>query len=248
MVLVREKYPTAGPPEGKLLFCFPYGGAGASLYRAWSPLLPTGIEVRPMQLPGRESRYREPLLASIDGLVKDLVGTFEPTPKGPFAFFGHSIGALIAFELTRELRHRNASGPALLVLSGYPAPHLTRDRLRLSHLPTEVLLQSLEAGAEISDELKAHPELLDLALPILRADLEAVETYEYAPEPPLDCPIVALSGSDDLGASAAQMEAWAVHTRRAFRLHLFQGGHFFLNTSRLDVIATIAKAIGELGD
>lgn len=232
--------------RGKLrLFCFPYGGAGGSVYRSWPALVPPDIEVCLVQFPGRETRYREAPLTRIELLVEDLVRGFDSAPKSPFAFFGHSIGALVAFELARELRRRGAIGPLLLALSGYPAPHLTRDRPRVSHLPKQELLHILNAEFDISDEVRAHPDLLDLVLPILRTDIEAVETYKYRAGPPLDSQIVVFGGSEDREARAAQLPAWAEHTRLPCRLHMFQGGHFFLNTSRTEVIATLVAALRE---
>lgn len=233
--------------RGKLrLFCFPYGGAGGSVYRSWLPLVPPDIEVCPVQFPGREIRYREPPLTRVDALIEALVRDFQTALAGPFAFFGHSIGALVAFELARELRRRRAPGPALLVLSGYPAPHLQRERPRVSHLPKQELLEALVADFDMSDEVRAYPELLDLVLPTLRADLEAVETYVYRQEPPLDCPIVVFGGSEDREAGAAQLREWAEHGRSSFQLQLFQGGHFFLNTSREEVVATLVAALREV--
>lgn len=227
------------------LFCFPYGGAGGSIYQSWFPLVPPDIEICPVQFPGRETRYREPLLTRIEALVEELAQGFQTPPEGPFAFFGHSIGALVAFELARELRRMRAPGPFLLALSGYPAPHLARERPKVSHLPKQELFEALLADFDVSDEVRAYPELLDLVLPALRADFEAVEAYVYRQEPPLDSPIVVFGGSEDREARAAQLREWAEHSRSFFRMHLFQGGHFFLNTSREVVVATLVAALEE---
>jgi surfactin synthase thioesterase subunit len=221
------------------LFCFPYGGAGASFYRDWSQGLPDWIEVRPMQLPGRESRFREAPYTRLEPLVAEMTGKIESEPA-PFALFGHSLGALVAFEVARELRRRGRPAPALLVVSGFGAPHLPRERPRVTHLPADEFWREVQAHYDVTPEVMADPMIRELAYPVLRADLEIVETYEYRAEPPFDFPLAAFGGVGDPEATEEQVAAWKDYSRQPVAVRIFPGGHFYVNSSRKDVLATLA--------
>ncbi|HZF13058.1 MAG TPA: thioesterase domain-containing protein [Thermoanaerobaculia bacterium] len=222
------------------LYCFPYGGAGASAYRGWGEELPSWIDVRPMQFPGRENRFREPLHTRLEPLVAEMAGRVET--KEPYALFGHSLGALVAFELTRTLRRTGRPTPALLVLSGFGAPHLLRDRPRVTHLAPDAFWERVAAHYDVTPEVLAEPLLRELAYPVLRADLEIVETYVHRPEAPLDLPLVAWGGVGDPEASEEQVTAWKEHSRQPVEVRIFPGGHFYVNSSRPAVLAALAEA------
>jgi surfactin synthase thioesterase subunit len=225
------------------LYCFPYGGAGAAAFRGWSRALPDWIEVVPVQVPGREARYHEAPLSHVEPLVADLMRTFHPA--GPFALFGHSLGALIAFELARELRRRGRPQPAALLVSGLPAPHLPRVRPRISHLPDTELVAALRGQFDLTEELMEHPELIEMALPVLRADFAVVETYVYREEPPFEFPIHVFGGLSDPEASADELAGWARHSTRPVPMKTFPGGHFFLNTERERLLEAVTAALRE---
>jgi surfactin synthase thioesterase subunit len=227
------------------LFCFPYGGAGASGYRAWARSLPEWVEIVPVNLPGREARFREAAYTRIEPLLAELVTTLDFT-RGPFAFFGHSLGALVAFALTRELRRRGKPLPSLLAVSGYPAPHLHRDRPHIAHLPQEEFVAMLREHFDITDELLGDPVVAEMALPVLRADLAVVETYTYGGEPPLDLPLVAFGGIGDPEASEEQIRGWQAQSSRPARVRMFPGGHFFVNAERQAVLDELALALRAL--
>ncbi|HEV7519244.1 MAG TPA: alpha/beta fold hydrolase [Thermoanaerobaculia bacterium] len=231
------------PPTRLPLYCFPYGGAGASAYRDWSRGLPEWIEVRPLQPPGRETRFREAPYTRLAPLVEEMVGKVE-AERGPFALFGHSLGGLVAFELARELRRRGRPAPALLVVSGFGAPHLTRDRPRVSHLAADDFWREVQAHYDVTPEIVAEPIFRELAYPVLRADLEIVETYVYRAEPPFDFPLVALGGLGDPEASPEQIAAWKEHSRQPVEVRMFPGGHFYVNSSRPAVLETVMAALG----
>jgi surfactin synthase thioesterase subunit len=231
------------PPARLPLFCFPYGGAGASAYRDWSRGgLPEWIDVRPMQPPGRETRFREEPYTRLEPLVADMVGKVA-LERGPFALFGHSLGGLVAFELARELRRRGRTGPALLVVSGFGAPHLLRDRPRVSHLAPDDFWREVQAHYDVTPEIVAEPLFRELAYPVLRADLEIVESYVYREEPPFDFPLVALGGIGDPEASPEQIAAWKEYSRQPVEVRMFPGGHFYVNSSRPAVLKTVVAAL-----
>lgn len=224
------------------LFCFPYGGAGASGYRAWARFLPSSVEIVPVNFPGRETRFRETPHTEIGPLLEELLTTLDFT-SGPFAFFGHSLGALVAFALTRELRGRRKPMPRLLVVSGYPAPQLHRDRPHVGKLPHDKFVATLREHFDVTDELLDNPILAEMALPVLRADLSVVESYAYRDEPPLDFPLVAFGGIGDPEASEEQIRGWQAQSTRPVPVRMFPGGHFFINSDREAVLDELASAL-----
>jgi medium-chain acyl-[acyl-carrier-protein] hydrolase len=225
------------------LFCFPYAGGAASIYRGWTGKVAPGIEVCPVQLPGRGNRLKEPPFKRIEPLLEEVADALSPYLEGSFAFFGHSMGALISFELTRFLRRENRPTPIHLFLSGRPAPQKLRKHDRTYDLPETEFIEELRRLKGTPQEVLAHPELMDMLSPILRADFELCETYQYVPEPPLSCPITAFAGLLDEDATREQMEGWREHTSEAFTLRMFPGDHFFLHDSAPLILQMIARAM-----
>jgi len=227
------------------LFCFPYGGAGASGYRAWARSLPEGVEIVPVNFPGRESRFREEPYTRMEPLLAELVASLDLT-SAPFAFFGHSLGGLVAFELARELRRLGKPAPSLLAVSGYPAPQLHRDRPHVAHLPQDQFVATLREHFDVTAEILDDPVLAEMALPVLRADLAIVETYSYRDEPPLDLPLAAFGGAGDPEASEEQIRGWQAQSTRPVRVRMFPGGHFFVNADREAVVGELAATLRTL--
>jgi medium-chain acyl-[acyl-carrier-protein] hydrolase len=223
------------------LYCFPYGGAGASAYRDWTRALPEWIDLRPQQPPGRETRFRESPHTRLAPLVAEMAGKVE-AERGPFALFGHSLGGLVAFELARELRRTGRPAPVLLVVSGFGAPHLLRDRPRVSHLAPDDFWREVQAHYDVTPEIAAEALFRELAYPALRADLEIVETYVHREEPPFDFPLLAMGGLGDPEASPEQIEGWKEYSRRPLPVRIFPGGHFYVNSSRTEVLAEVTAA------
>jgi medium-chain acyl-[acyl-carrier-protein] hydrolase len=217
-------------PDARLrLFCFPYGGAGASLYRGWSAALPATVAVCPVQLPGRENRLAEPSFRRLQPLVQALADGLTPHLDVPFALFGHSLGALVSFELARELRRRGRY-PASLLVSSFRAPHLPDPDPPIYHLPDAEFIQELVELGGTPPEVLENAELMELVLPRLRADLEVCDTYAYLPETPLACPIAVFGGVDDQEVRPEELAGWREHTSGAFRLRLFTGDHFYVHS------------------
>ena len=230
-------------PAARLrLFCFPPAGGGDALFRAWWQGLPADVEVCGIQLPGRDLRRREPPITRITPLVQALADALGPELARPYALFGHSTGARVAFELARERRRRDQPGPAVLVVSGRPAPHCP-ERDPMHALAAEPLIARLRRLGGTPEAVLREPELMAMFLPIVRADLEVNEVEAHRPEPPLGCPIVAFGGAHDERCRRDELAAWREHTRGAFTLELFPGGHFFVQTAGQALLAALGRAL-----
>jgi medium-chain acyl-[acyl-carrier-protein] hydrolase len=232
-------------PEARLrFFCFPYAGVGSVAYRGWADGLPPAVEVRPVQLPGRESRLREPAYTSLTALVAVLAETILSLLDRPYIFYGHSLGALVAFELARQLRRRQAPLPVHLFLSSRRASHLPDSRTPIYHLPDAAFTVEVQRRYNgIPQIILQDAELMALFLPTLKADFSILETYRYRDEPPFDFPISVFGGAQDPIVSAEELAAWRLHTAQAFTQLMFPGDHFFLQSQRSLLLSAISKEL-----
>ena len=226
-------------PGKPRLFCFPYAGAGALAYRPWIAPLSPAVSVCPVRLPGRETRINEEPLQSMAALVKAIDAAITPYLDHPFAFFGHSMGAAIAFELARSLNRHGKTLPAALYVSGARAP-----QFRLNWMPPpppddRELLDQLRRLDGIPSEVLENPQVMEYALPVLRADTTLFRNYVYAAEPPLPLPIFAYGGRSDPNVTAEHVEAWRNQTTAAFVRREFEGGHFFINSASEEFLRTL---------
>lgn len=228
------------------LLCFPHAGGGASMFRSWTGELAHVADVWPIQLPGREGRWHEPALTQISALAEALCEGLQPLFQAPFAFFGHSMGSFVAFELARQLRREKLREPIALIVSAARAPQIPDPDPPTHHLRTSELLQELKRLNGIPRELLDHPELLALLLSTLRADMKLCETYRYADEPPLDCPIWAYGGEHDNKVRLAHLVQWETQTTQEFSLRLFPGDHFFVKDASRVVTQALAEALPRL--
>jgi surfactin synthase thioesterase subunit len=231
------------------LFCVPFAGGGASAFNAWSNALPDSVEIQAVQLPGRESRHREPALADLREAAKLIVGALESYLDRRYAFFGYSMGALIAFEVICELRRRGAPLPAQLFVGAMRAPALPAMLPALAQLPVDAFLTRVRHYYEPPAVTWENLDLLELVLPVLRADMALCESYVYRSEPPFDFPIQAFAGLRDRSVPIHAVQAWRAQTTGDFAVELFDGGHFFLNASLARMHAVmISRLNAVLGD
>lgn len=231
---------TAPRPDADVrLFCLPYAGSGASAFRAWPMAFGPRVDIVGVQLPGRESRLREPVVID-PAQVADAISA---AADRPFAIFGHSMGGRLAFEVTRQLRDAGRPLPVRLYPSAISPPHLVTVGPfdGLSRLDDEELTARLAEGGGVPAAVLAEPELFELLLPILRADLTWVDDYEFVEDEPLPVPVMALAGETDLVAPAERMDGWARHTTADVTLHTLTGGHFFLH-EQLGALAGLIEA------
>ncbi|MBB3121812.1 thioesterase II family protein [Pseudoduganella violacea] len=226
------------------LLCFPHAGAGPSQFRSWLAAGPDRLQITPVALPGREARYKDAAPRRLDALLHDVSRHIEPLLDQPFAMMGHSMGALLAFELARLLRRAGRRQPERLFVSAFRAPHLGGRWPPLHALPAPLLKAELLRLDGTPPGVLVQPDLMDTLLPVLRSDLEIAEHYRYQPEPPLACPITCLGGIADERISRPELRGWQQHTTAEFRLRLFPGGHFYLYKTPVLVQHAICADLG----
>lgn len=225
------------------LFCFPFAGGSASAYRDWHRWLPDDIELCAVQLAGRETRFSEPLQTCLHKLVDQLFEELHPFfASAPFVFFGHSMGALLAYFTARRVFHEMRLEPEHLHVSARSAPHMPQKN-RMATLPEEELVSQLRKVGEIPESILQQPLARKLFLRTLRADFELSETFQYREEPPFNCPISAYGGQDDPLVSAEDLAKWQIHTCRDFQVNLFPGGHSYLRPCGSELIVRIVAQL-----
>jgi len=196
-------------------------------------------------LPGREHRLAEPAYSNIDALVPALLDGIRTHLDRPFAIFGHSMGALVAFELTRTLHRLGMQQPVRLFLSAHRAPHLPDRRPPLHALPESEFWSALRALGGTPDEVLDHQELMALVEPMLRADFQLCETYRWRSEPRLDVPFTVFGGLEDPNIALHELEAWREETNEAMRVTMLPGDHYYLHHSHVSLVGEIVRGLGE---
>jgi medium-chain acyl-[acyl-carrier-protein] hydrolase len=217
-----------GEAVDRRIFCFPFAGGGTSSYRRWAASVRDGIELCAIQLPGHEDRLSEPSRSRLSDLIPELIEQLAPYLDRPFALFGHSMGALIAFELARTLGASGAPAPIHLFVSGRRAPHLAAKRRPLHTLAPMAFESELRRLQGTPTAVLDDRETMDLLTPVLRTDFAICETYVFDGGA-VDVPISVFGGADDPEATREELEAWRACTRAACEVHLFPGNHFFLH-------------------
>jgi len=243
---MRFQVPIPRPDAAVRLFCFPHAGGAAASYIGWSRALENqSIEVAAAQLPGRNGVASEPPCTDLDRLVGMFADAIAPLADRPYALFGHSLGALVAFELARALRQRDEPGPMHLFVSGAFAPQLPADSAPLRFIEGDTAF--LEAvAAKYGGVPRIVLEQADLrasVVPALRADLALTETYTYRSAPPLSCPISAYAGAADPIVSPERLAEWRHQTCAAFSCRLFDGQHFYLSRARDTLLADVTSRL-----
>lgn len=225
-------------PQPRLrLIVFPYAGGGPGAFTHWRPQLPRDVELRVAQLPGHGARLTELPLRHMERLVSPLAMAL--LPLGPLVFYGHSLGAFVAFEVARYLRRLRHGQLLKLIVSGQRAPQLPQRTAVVHAWPDAEFIADLRAQQGTSEEVLRNAELMQLLLPMLRADFALCETYRYRDEPPLAVPLTAWGGDADPKVTQAELAAWQVQTQGHFTQRSFPGGHFFLHTQEAALWAAL---------
>lgn len=216
--------------DGKLarLICFHHAGSTPLVFRSWHRVL-DHTQVIAVSLPGRAFRRNEPPAEKLDEICEGIVEELQLITDIPYLFFGHSMGALLAFEVARHLRQSGLRLPEKLIVSGHRAPQLPRRLEQIHDLPDAALIEELRGLEGTPEELLVRPEMIGALLPILRSDLKLAETYQYHAEPPLDIPIIASRGSRDSFVSNEELTAWESQSTIGCQTLEFLGGHFYFS-------------------
>jgi medium-chain acyl-[acyl-carrier-protein] hydrolase len=225
------------------LFYFPYAGGNPAAILPWQAELADSVELLVALLPGHGVRCFEPPLTDLESLVDRLAGEVARLADRPFAFYGHSLGALVAFEVARELRRRGLPGPAWLCVSGAEGPQTRLVRQQLRDLPDAELIEALRDYGGSPAELLADPEMMRLLLPGIRADFALSEQYHYRAEPPLELPIQVLCALDDPYVEVNRTAGWARETTRPLRERTYPGNHFFIQPHRAEIAALVVAEL-----
>jgi medium-chain acyl-[acyl-carrier-protein] hydrolase len=237
-VLVPQRKPQAS----LRLFCFPFAGGNGSVFMPWAARLPADVELNAVQLPGRGARISEAPIDNIPQMARACADALAPLLDRPFVFFGHSMGAMLAYELARELRRRGLPQPQQLMVSACRAPHCELGRDPLHGLPKAQFLEAIASLKGTPEAAIANPELMDLMEPVLRADFTAAETWDYKPEAPLPTPIAVFGGDQDHWVNRAALAQWREHTTSGFWQQSFSGDHFYI----LQQTTTLVQQITQL--
>ncbi|MBA4600981.1 thioesterase II family protein [Thermoactinomyces mirandus] len=232
-------------PKRFRLFALPYAGGSSYIYRQWEQSLPEEVDWCPVELPGRGRRMMEPLCRDIDSLVNDIYGQIKDQLDLPFAFYGYSMGSLLAYELSR-LMHGKGKEPVALFVAACSAPHLPRSGENPADLPDGEFVERLRQFNGTPEEILQNEEMLQFFIPILRADFSIVYDYSCQWGVPLHCPIIAFGGTMDPDVPEASLTAWKKHTDASFQYHLYPGNHFFLNDYRESMLAVISRELEKL--
>lgn len=240
--------PLSRPQAAIRLLCFPFAGAGPSAFALWAYWLPSSVELWVVQLPGREARLRELPLTDLGSISEEVAWSVEPLFDRPVAFFGHSMGALTAFETAKRLRTLGVT-PAALFLSGKGSPNGPDPLEGIDQLPDDEFITAIDGRyGGVPALLKDDAEFREIYLPALRADIAAVSRYRPTDALPFECPLHVLGGMSDQTASRDSLEGWSSETVGRFKVHMFPGGHFFVQTARAAILDLLASELPRVVD
>lgn len=243
MVLSHPWYLTfvPRPRAGLRLYCLPCAGGGPSVFRTWAGLLPDWIELRAVCLPGRQGRHREPAFTGADRAVDALLEGLAADLTRDHAFFGHSMGALLAYRMTRELVRTSATAPRLLAVASWPPGGAPSSAMPDPAAADTEFADSVRDLGGLPNEFLDDPAILRGTLPLLRADFALCRSYSYAPGPRLRLPVIAMGGTDDRVIPPDLMDSWRTESTDFRGVHLYPGGHFFLREHGAELTRLIAQ-------
>ena len=233
------------PQASMRLFCFPFGGGGASVFHDWPDAMGNEIEIRALQLPGRETRFREPREKDVNNVIKNIVQALEAYQDKPFAIFGYSLGSLLAFEVCRELRKQNMKMPMHLFIAALSAPQLPTPHPPISSLADREFIQKVEYYYQPQGEAWNNLELREFLLPVLKDDIALYESYVYREEAPLTCPIDVYAGDKDRATPVESTQYWSEQTNSELKQHVFQGGHFFIDNAVDEIKNLVSNSLNQ---
>ena len=228
------------------LFCFPYAGGKSTSFRGWENNLPSGVEVCPIELPGRGTRITEEPLTEFLQLIPELTKGVLPYLDKPFAFFGHSMGSIVSFEVAHLLHQKYDLKPVHLFVSGRVAPQIPVENKQIHKLPKAAFIEEIRRLNGTPEAVLENTELMQLLLPMLRADFTLVENYVYTPKHTLNCAITAFGGLQDNKVCTANLEAWKQQTAADFSMHMFPGDHFFLHSAESLLLKSVSRKLHQL--
>ncbi|MGH3165518.1 MAG: thioesterase II family protein [Trebonia sp.] len=243
-VWIRRYHPA--PPGTIRLVCLPHAGGSASFYRPLATAMSRSATVLAVQYPGRQDRRHEALADTIEQLAEQVALALRPLTAEPLALFGHSMGAIVAFEVAQRMRHAGYPAPVRLFVSGRRAPSRHRNE-QVHCLPDGELIAELRLLGGPNSELLTVPEFTEMVLPAVRGDYRAIESYRYRTGPPLDCPVTVLVGDRDPLVTIDEARSWERHTTQITDLHVFPGGHFFVAEQLATVSDVVAAALSVPG-
>lgn len=239
-------FPKPQPAARLRLFCLPFAGGSSNAFRNWTKYLPSTVELCSIELPGRGSRLSEALRHSLPELLPEISAALEPHLDLPFVFFGHSMGTLLAFELNYYLRQQLSKSASHIFLSGRGAPHLADPEPPIHQLGHDDFISKIKEYNGTPKQILEHRELMELMVPILRADFEICETYRFEADErePFDQPLTIFGGLKDSSTPRPVLEAWSRYTTSTFQVRMFPGDHFYLLDSEMLLIQTMLRDIG----
>lgn len=209
------------------LICFPYAGSGASLFTSWLDYLDLKINLYGFQAPGKEDRISEDLIEDLDSLVQLATQEIQQLIQGPFVLFGHSLGSVLAFEITKSLE-KQAISPKLMILSGRQPPEFGSKMQSISHLGDDAFIEQLKKLQGSDSRVLENRELMELLLPIIRADFKISECYRDFSGLKVQCPLIALGSNDDPWINKNDFNAWQNYSHKPVKIQFFPGGHFYI--------------------
>lgn len=231
-------------PDYPRLLCFPHAGGAAANYRGWTAALSPLVDVIAVEYPGRGFRRREQPARRIADLVHGIIPEILTEMTAPVILFGHSMGALVAFEVLRVLPHRRL--PVAAIMSGCRPPVLRGSEPEIHTLPDDEFIEELRKLDGTPEELLADRDLMEIAMPVLRADFEAIATYDPPKEFKLSCPVLVYGGEDDKSVSLQELERWQEHADASSPVRAFPGNHFFVRSAEQDVLSALQRDIRAL--